>query len=134
MIRWKKATKEERKLFEALSIIFRNDPLLLMCLVEPNRPRLSDSIEELLQFSENSFSAQQDLLFRVGMDLWSGGGDACVWELIEYLDDERLGNVLKALRFLGTKFNGWDGPCCRQLKFPSDNLRRQLKLDTGSDF
>lgn len=134
MICWEKATKSERKLLEALSLIFRKDPLLLMCLVDPNRPCLSDSIENLLEFSESSFSAQEDLLFRVGMDLWSAGGNACIWELIEYLDDERFGNVLEALRFLGTKFNGWDGPCCRQLKFPSDNLRRQLKLDTGNDF
>jgi hypothetical protein len=133
MIFWKKATKIELKLLRAISIIFRKDPYLFLALFDPDEPVLSDSIENLLEFSGETFSAQQDILFRVAMDVWSGGGQACVWELIEYLDDARLRDVLEALRFLGTKFNGWDGPVCRQLKTDSDKLRRQLKLDIQSD-
>lgn len=131
MIFWKKATKTELKLLRAISIIFRKDTYLFLVFFDPDRPVLSDSIENLLKFSSEAFSAQQDLLFRVALDVWSGGGEACVWELIEYLDDERLKDVLEALRFLGTKFNGWEGPVCRQLKRDSDNSRRQLKLDTS---
>lgn len=133
MICWQELSKEEARVFRALSILFRKDPALLMCLVKPGEALLSDSIENLLEFSGNNFSAKQDVLFRVGMDLFSGSGEARVWELLEYLDDERFGLVLEALRFLGTKFNGWDGPVCRQLKTGSDNSRRQSKLDIKSD-
>ena len=133
MIFWKKATKVEVKLLRARAIIFRDDTYLFLVLFDADEPVLSDTIEQLLEFSAETFSAKQDILFRVAMDVWSGSGEARIWEVLEYLDDKRLGNVLEALRFLGTKFDGWDGPVCRQLKFPSDNFRRQLKLDIESD-
>ena len=133
MIFWKKATKAEVKLLRAISIIFRDDTYLFLVLFDAEEPVLSDTIEQLLEFSGETFSAKQDILFRVAMDVWSGGGEARIWEVLEYLDDKRLGNVLEALRFLGTKFDGWDGPVCRQLKTDSDNFRRQLKLDNKSD-
>lgn len=133
MIFWKKATKVEVKLLRAISIIFRDDTYLFLVLFDAEEPVLSDTIEQLLEFSAETFSAKQDILFRVAMDVWSGSGEARIWEVLEYLDDKRLGNVLEALRFLGTKFDGWDGPVCRQLKLDSDNSRRQLKLDMSSD-
>jgi hypothetical protein len=133
MICWNHLSEHETRLFTALTLLFRKDLELFDRLVEPNKPRLSDSIENLLDFAADNFSAKQDVLFRVGMDLFSGSGEARVWELLEYLDNERLGFVLEALRYLGTKFNGWDGPVCRQLKMDSDNSRRQLKLDIPGD-
>jgi hypothetical protein len=133
MICWNNLSDDETKVFTALTILFRKDLELFHALVDPDEPRLKDSLENLLEFSADTFSAKQDVLFRVGMDLFSGSGNACVWELIEYLDNERLWFVLEALRYLGTKFNGWDGPVCRQLKLDSDNSRRQLKLDNQSD-
>ena len=135
MIWWRTANETERKLYRALVMLFRRDPELLTFLLHPDRPRLRDSIEGLLGLSETCFTAEQDVLFRVGMDIWSGSGETRVWELLEFLDNDRLRLVLEALRYLGTKFDGWDGPpICRQLKFPSDNSRRQLKLDTHCDF
>lgn len=133
MIFWKKATKAELKLLRAISIISRDDTYLFLVFFDQDEPVLSDTIENLLEFSGQTFSAKQDILFRVALDVWSGGGEAHLWEILEYLDDKRLGNVLEALRFLGTKFNGWEGPVCRQLKTDSDNSRRQLKLDNTSD-
>ena len=131
MFFWRTAKSEEYRLFGALKILFRNDPELLSFLLDYDKPKLRDSIEGLKSLSEQCFTAQQDVLFRVGMDLWSGCGDTRVWELVEFLDDERLHLVLASLGYLGTKLDGWDGPpICRQLKFPSDNLRRQLKLDS----
>ena len=39
-------------------------------------------------------SSGEDLLVRVALDLWSGSGDAKVWELVEILD------LLKALIYV----------------------------------
>jgi len=133
MFFWRTATEDERKLFRTLVIVFRKDPTLLSLLLNQDKPRLRDSVERLLGMSESCFSAQQDVLFRVGMDIWSGSGEVRVWELIEFLDDERLRLVLEGLGYLGTKFNGWEGPVCRQLKLDSDNSRRQLNLDIKGD-
>lgn len=137
MIWWRNANEDERKLLRTIFIVLRKDPGLLGFLLCDDKPRLKESIEDLLALSASCFSAQQDVMFRVAMDIWSGSGETRVWELIEFLDDERLRLVLEALGYLGTKFNGWDGPVCRQLKTDiqtdSDNLRRQLKTDIESD-
>jgi len=113
MIPWPKASKTDLRLFEAVSRVFRNHPYLLEFLFDPREPRLRLLSEELLERSRD-FSSGEDLLIRVALDLWSGGGEARIWELLEYLDDENLFNVTSALQFLRTKPNGWSGPVLRQ--------------------
>lgn len=131
MFQWQNPTPEEGKLLKALLVLFRKDPQLLCFLLDRKKPRLRNSIEKLLELSEECFTCQQDVLFRIGMDMWSGSGDTRVWELIEFLGFDRLKLVLEAIEYLGTKSEGWNTPViCRQLKFPSDNSRRQLNLDS----
>ena len=112
---WPNAPKVESKLFKAISLVFKHHPYLLDFLFDPQKPRIRMEPVELLAQSE-AFSAGEDLLVRVALDLWSGGGNACIWELIEILDDRNLRSVTTSLRFLRTKFDGWHGPVCRQLK------------------
>jgi hypothetical protein len=132
MIYWKQATYDERRLLKAISLVLGKHPNLLLFVFEKERPRLRELPEILLEKSA-AFSASEDLLVRVALDLWSGSGDAHVWEIIEYLDYDSLDNLIEGLRFCRTKFKDWDGPVCRQLKLDSDNSRRQLKLDIPSD-
>ncbi len=113
MIHWEKATKTDRRLFEAISRVLANHPHLLKFLFEPERARLR-APADLLREESKDFSSGEDLLIRVALDLWSGSGDAHIWELIEILDDENLNHVADALQFLRIKFNGWDGPVMRQ--------------------
>jgi len=42
----------------------------------------------------------EKVLIRIALDIWSGSGDAKVWELIETLDDYNFSNVLKGLAVL----------------------------------
>ena len=112
MIQWQKATKTDLRLLETVSRVFKKHPELVKFLFDPKEPKLRLAPEELLAVSIN-FSSGEDLLIRVALDLWSGGGNAKIWELIEFLDNENLLNVVSALQFLGTKSNGWDGPVIR---------------------
>lgn len=115
MFRWLQATKVDRRLFEAITIVFRKHLYLMAFFFDPEEPRLRRLPEELLEESE-CFSSGEDLLVRVALDLWSGSENANSWELIKILDEQNLANVVEALLEIGTKFNGWDGPVMRQLK------------------
>ncbi len=113
MINWPKANVVERRLLQAISNIFSESPKLLDFLFDPEKPKLR-AMPEVLLLEAEDFSAKEDLLIRVALDMWSGSGSAEVWELLEYLDNASLIRVAKALEFLRTKFNGWDGPVMRQ--------------------
>jgi hypothetical protein len=112
MIKWESVGKTELKLLEAIRILFSQHPYLLEFLFDPLEPKLRLAPEELLE-DGYGLSSGEDVLVRVGMDIWSGSGDARIWELMEILDDQNMKNVLLALEYLGTKFNGWNGPVMR---------------------
>ncbi len=131
MIHWKDATKSNLRLLKAICIVFRKHPKLLSFLFDPHSPVLRAQPEALMKESRD-FSSGEDLLVRVALDMWSGSGEAYVYELIEILDNTNLFNVLEGLQFLKAKSEGWEGPVYSQLKTDSDNLRRQLKLDNES--
>ncbi len=130
MIYWNQATPDERRLLKGISLVLGKHPKLLLFVFDASTPRLR-ALPEILLEESATFSAIEDLLVRVALDLWSGSGNAHVWELIEYLDYEKLHYFIEGLRFCGTKFDGWDGPVCRQLKLDSsDAVYRQLKKDS----
>jgi hypothetical protein len=132
MIYWNKATTDERRLLKAISLVLGKHPKLLIFMFEAERPRLRRSPEVLVEESR-AFSRNEGLLVRVGLDLWSGSGNALVWEVIECLDYDEHYYLLEGLKFCGTKFKGCDEANYRQLKLPGDNFRRQLNLDIGND-
>jgi hypothetical protein len=116
---WPKAGKIERKLFRIISLIFKNHPHLVDFLFDSKVPKIRLQSEKLLSESED-LSAFEDLLVRVALDVWGGGGNARIWELLEFLDENNFKNVLKALLKLRPKHRrGWQGPVYRQLKWDS---------------
>ena len=113
MIRWPRATKTDDRLLSIIGHLCSQHLYLLDLLFDPNEPRLRRAPEELLEESVN-LSSGEDLLVRVALDLWSGSGNARIWELVEVLDGGNFINVLKALFELGPKIpGGWDGPVMR---------------------
>ncbi len=130
MIYWNQATFDERRLLKGISLVLGKHPKLLLFVFDAAVPRLRALPEVLLAESE-TFSAREDLLVRVALDLWSGCGNAQVWEIVEYLAYDEFFYFLEGLRFCGAKFDGWDGPVCRQLKLDSSVVsRRHSKMDS----
>lgn len=119
MIDWKTATRIDQRIFKVVARALDAHPYLMEFIFDPVEPKLRCLPEELLNES-GYMSAGEDLLVRVALDLWSGSGNAHIWELVEILDDTNFTNVLWALLAIGTKFNGWDGPVTRQLKLDSE--------------
>lgn len=114
MIQWQMASKMERRQLEIIGHLFCRHLYLLDFLFDPKIPRLRLEPDGLLEQS-SVMSAGEDLLVRVALDLWSGSGDAHVWELVEILDEENFLYVLRALYELGNKCpKGWQGPVMRQ--------------------
>src|ERR1700722_5325782 len=112
----KTETKTDQRLLEVIGHMFCKHLYLLDFFFDPNEPRLRRLPEELLKESA-VMSSGEDLLVRLALDLWSGSGDARVWELIEILDEENFIYVLRALYELGNKCpGGWQGPVMRQSK------------------
>ncbi|MGE3759869.1 MAG: hypothetical protein AB7H97_19035 [Pseudobdellovibrionaceae bacterium] len=99
---WQSATKADHRLWFVIKIIFRNHPELLDFLFEKDEPRIR--LEPLeLRKQALCFSSGEELLVRVALDVWSGSGNAKIWQLIETLDCDNLSNVLEALSFLNCR-------------------------------
>lgn len=93
---WREATRAERRLYILISAIFRNHPKLLEFFFERDRAKISFDPETMLR-EAGCFSSGEQVLIRVALDMWSGSGNATVWQLLEILDYESFSNVLKAL-------------------------------------
>jgi hypothetical protein len=114
MIRWPGATESDGRLLSIIGHLCSRHLYLLDFLFDPDEPKLRRSACELLEEAA-VMSSGEDLLVRVALDLWSGSGNAHVWELFEILDEGNFINVLRALMELGPKLpGGWDGPVMRQ--------------------
>jgi hypothetical protein len=115
MDRLKNAGKVEQKLFTAINYFLCRHPKLLDFVFDPKKPRLRKPPEKLL-IEGRYLSSGEYLMVRVAMDLWSGSGNAKVYELIENLDPENFKRVLKAIIDLGPK------PSARSsFDFPDEN-------------
>jgi hypothetical protein len=93
---WRDATVAERRQYQLISLIFSKHPKLLEFFFETQRPRIRFESEKMLD-EAGCFSSGEQLLIRVALDLWSGSGNALVWQMVEILDHENFSNVLKAL-------------------------------------
>ena len=96
---WRDAKPADRHLYNSISIIFRNHPEMLLFFFEGERPRLRHDPMEMRKLS-CYFSSGEQLLIKVALDMWSGGGNAKIWQILETLDAENFANVLEALAFL----------------------------------
>ena len=86
-------------MMETLNIIFVGHSKLLQSLFDNEAARLREEPEFLLARA-GGFSSGEQVLVRIGLDLWSGSGDVKLWHIIESLDDVTYENVLLGLRHL----------------------------------
>ena len=87
------------RLAEVMNLIFKNHPEKLEFLFHPTSPELRDRPELLLQESR-AFSGGEQILIRVGLDLWTGQVEVKLWDIIQRLDQSNYQNVLLGLRLL----------------------------------
>lgn len=93
---WRDATVGERRQYQLISLIFSKYPKLLEFFFEKHEARIRFESKEMLK-EAGCFSSGEQILIRVALDLWSGSGNALVWQMVEVLDHENFSNVLKAL-------------------------------------
>jgi hypothetical protein len=99
MLNWREPGRHQNRMMETLNIIFAQHGELLEFLFEKDCPRLRQEPEVLLERSWG-YSSGQQILIRTALDLWSGGGDVKIWQVIEGLDDSTYENVLLGLLHL----------------------------------
>ena len=95
---WQNASSSELVFGQAVARVFRNHPNLLDFLFEPERPRLRCAPEDMLR-QIRGLSSSEQILIRIALDIWSGSGNAKLWQIMETLDDGNFANVLDALAF-----------------------------------
>ena len=93
---WREATRTERRQYRIICLIFSNHPKLLEFFFDPEKPRVRFEPMDMLK-GAGCFSSGEQVLIRVALDVWSGSGNAKIWQLLEKLDHDNFSNVLKAL-------------------------------------
>ncbi|MBK7845737.1 MAG: hypothetical protein IPJ71_19040 [Bdellovibrionales bacterium] len=96
MDHWQSATDSNRFIYEVIGVIFCNHPNLLEFFFEGRCPRIRFQAMEVHRHAA-CFPSDEKQLIRVSLDVWSGSGNAKVWQLLETVDSGNLGNVLEAL-------------------------------------
>lgn len=89
--------------------MFLNHQYLLRGFFEERQPRISLAPEEMIQQSAG-FSDGEIVLIKIALDIWSGSGNACVWELLEVLDKGNFLNVLKGMLMIKQNNPTYMGP------------------------
>jgi hypothetical protein len=93
---WRDATRTEQRQYQLIASIFFKHPKLLEFFFQKRSAQMQFSPENMLK-EMRCFSSGEQVLIRVAMDVWSGSGNAKVWQLLEKLDHENFSNVLKVL-------------------------------------
>jgi hypothetical protein len=99
MLNWQRANRYERRMMETLNIIFAGHYKLLAFLFDEEKAVLRQESAFLIE-SAFGYSGGEQILIRIALDLWNGGGDVRLWHVIECLDDITYENVLAGLRHL----------------------------------
>jgi hypothetical protein len=98
MIRWQKATRGEKKQFEAIATFLNHRPNLVDFLFDPASPKLTDSPERLLT-AAGGLPRSDFLLVRLALNLWCGAAGLEVHEIFD-LEPEVFTKVMRAFAFL----------------------------------
>ena len=96
---WSTADSEDKMLLKILSFLYGNNEKLLHVILNPDTPKLiapSDIIKKRCR----GFSSSEQLLIRVGLDIWDGSGGIHFNELYENLDSGNFQKVLLVLNYL----------------------------------
>ena len=115
MLDWQKAGRHERRMQEVQNLVFQNHPQFLEFLFEREDARLREAPEQLLA-EARAFSTGEQILIRVGLDLWCGLGNVHLWDIVERLDEDNYHQVLLGLRHLRPNENDGGPMVWRQPK------------------
>ncbi len=100
MSNWIDADTGDKILLRALSLLYSRNEDLLHLLLNPDTPRLKSSIESIKNDSLVLSSGEQ-LLVRIGLDIWDGGSGGINFnELYQKLDLVHFQKVLLVLNYL----------------------------------
>ena len=106
---WVKARDSERRCYEAIARVFGGHPHLLKSFFEEQSAMLMQSPEQMLKKSEG-FVDSEIVLIKVALDIWSGSGDAIVWQVLEVLDGDNFRNVIHGLMMVKREYQTYIGP------------------------
>ena len=126
MVNWKNASETDKNLFTAIARLFRNNPQLLEFFFHPTEPKLTYPCQKIKQLAR-SFCSADELLVRIGLDIWCEAGTINFNEIFQKLDEQNFVNVILTLGYLrgDTMLSEF-----RQLKRDiSPENCRQLKTD-----
>ncbi len=99
MMNWNNALESDIVLKEALLMLFGYNKDMLHFLLNPDRPCLASCSEDIKKQS-NCFSTGEQLLIRIGLDIWDGSGGIHFNELYQNLDETNFQRILLVLLFL----------------------------------
>jgi len=96
---WHYSVESDQILYEALSMLYGHNENMLHFLLSSGSPCLRLSADNLKEQS-SAFSSGQQLLIRIGLDIWDGSGGVHFNELYQTLDERNFQKMLLAMLFL----------------------------------
>lgn len=93
---WLDAEDSDKQTFKTINILFSKHPYLLKFFFDPNKPRIKYEPLKMIRASYGMSSGEQ-VLIKIALDIWSGGGNAKVCQILETLDDANFINAINAL-------------------------------------
>ncbi len=88
--------KNEQITVNAIRKLFSNTTYLFDFFLDDDHSRIRFRPDKMRWEIQDLFNDEQ-ILIRVGLDIWSGSGDARVWELLEFLNDDDFEAAIGAL-------------------------------------
>ena len=99
MTSWNTADCSDKILLRTLSLLYEKNENLLHFMLNPDTPRLTAS-SEVIKDRGQGFSSGEQLLIRIGLDVWNGSGGIHFNELYQKLDPFNFQKVLLILNYL----------------------------------
>jgi hypothetical protein len=93
---WLDAEDSDKQIFKTINILFSKHPYLLKFFFDPNKPKIKYEPLNMIRASHGMSSGEQ-VLIKIALDIWSGGGNAKVCQILETLDDANFTNAINAL-------------------------------------
>lgn len=93
---WINPLDSEIKQYKIISMLFEKHPKLLEFFFDKNEPKLNWPPDEMLDHS-SVFSSGEYILIKVALDIWSGSGNALLWEILDTLDRDNFIKVIQGI-------------------------------------
>lgn len=89
----------ERRSVEAILMVFSEHQYLADFFFEESKEKIRFRPDEM-KWRAQDLSSSEQVLVRIALDIWSGSGDAKVWELLEVLDKQNFISALRGLSII----------------------------------